>query len=159
MNKELIKRILVAADFSPASDQAFAFSLKLAKQLRAEVIAVFVKNADDLAITMRQNMQILRREKKLKQKVKHFIDSKFQALVQNAKNHHKVRLVIAEGKPWQEILKLAKKHKVDLIVTGTRSRSAISKLLLGSTAQKLLVNSPYPVITLNASHPRAAGNL
>lgn len=145
-----IKKIVVGTDFSNVSNRAFRFSLELAKQLGSEVIAVYVKNADDLAIAMRQEMRILRRElHELPAKVNQFIDHEFQKLARNVDKDVPVRFMVLAGKPWEQILKLAKKEKADLIVTGTRSRSAVSSLVLGSTARDLIANSMCPVITVN----------
>jgi len=150
MNNNLLRKIVVATDFSPASNRAFRFSLQLAKQLNAEVIAIFVKNADDLAIALRENIRVVRRDTQLKPRVQAFIDRQFQRLLRNITDPPQIEFVIAEGAPWQEILKIATKKKADLIVTGTRSRSSISRLVLGGTAQKLVLHSKCPVITLKS---------
>jgi nucleotide-binding universal stress UspA family protein len=157
MKVSSIRKIVIATDFSRASNRAFSFSIKLAKQLDAEVIAVFVKNADDLAIAMRQNIPLRRKElDQLKVKVNRFIDRKLQSLLKHATNDDQIRFVVLEGKPWQEILRLAKREKAGLIVTGTRSRS-VASLFLGSTARELILNSFCPVVTLNEKRPRTKG--
>jgi nucleotide-binding universal stress UspA family protein len=52
------------------------------------------------------------------------------------------------GKPSQVILKVAKEITADLIVMGTRTHSSIGKLLMGSTAQKVLQESTIPVLVV-----------
>ena len=49
------------------------------------------------------------------------------------------------GRPWLEILKAAGPATDNLIICGTRDKSAVSRLLFGSTGQKLLRNAPCPV--------------
>jgi universal stress protein A len=148
--KQFIHRIVVATDFSPASNRAFRFSLELAKQFNSDVIAVFVKNADDLAIALREHIRVARRDTQLKPKVKDFIERRFHGLLKHVNEPQRVQFVVAEGTPWREILKIAKKKKADLIVTGTRSRSSLSRLVLGSTAEKLALHSTCPVVTLKS---------
>jgi nucleotide-binding universal stress UspA family protein len=50
------------------------------------------------------------------------------------------------GHPAEEILKFAKRKKVDIIVMGSRGQGAISTFMLGSVAQKVLTLSDVPVL-------------
>lgn len=52
------------------------------------------------------------------------------------------------GHAAEEILRAAKKAKVDLIVMGTRGRGTIGSLLLGSVAQSVLSASEVPVMVV-----------
>jgi nucleotide-binding universal stress UspA family protein len=56
------------------------------------------------------------------------------------------------GKPFVEILKFAKEENADLIVMATHGRGAISHLLMGSTAEKVVRKAPCPVLTVK--HPK-----
>jgi universal stress protein E len=49
------------------------------------------------------------------------------------------------GRPWLEILKVAGTSRDNLILCGTRSQGAVSRLLFGSTGQKILRNATCPV--------------
>jgi universal stress protein A len=155
MQTNFIRKIIIAVDFSRASNSAFAFAIQLAKNFNAETIAVFVKNADDLAIAMRQDIRVFKRElPQLKEKVNKFIDRKFQLLASRLKIEHRVRFVILEGNVCDEVLKLAKQEKADLIIAGSRGRSLISNLLVGSTARELVSNSSCPVVLVNEKQRR-----
>lgn len=145
-----IRKIVVATDFSTASKNAFNYAIRLAETFAAEVIAVFVKDADDLAIALRQQMQVRHDEVgKLKKKVDAALRTRFESISPKVKNGINVRFVILQGSPAREVLNLAKKEKADLILSGTRGRSKVSSLVLGSTARELIVNSTCPVLTLN----------
>ncbi len=52
------------------------------------------------------------------------------------------------GHAAEEILRAAKKAKVDLIVMGSRGRGLIGSLLLGSVAQSVLSASEVPVMVV-----------
>ena len=52
------------------------------------------------------------------------------------------------GHAAEEILRAAKKAKVDLIVMGSRGRGGIGSLLLGSVAQSVLAASGRPVMVV-----------
>jgi nucleotide-binding universal stress UspA family protein len=55
--------------------------------------------------------------------------------------------VIAWGRPFEEILKMAAETSAILIVLGTAGHSAdLEKALFGSTAEKVLRSAPCPVL-------------
>ena len=65
--------------------------------------------------------------------------------------------VVREGHPAQQIIAGARQFKADRIVLGTRSRSKVSKLLLGSVAEQVLRSVNLPVITVGPeAHLKAA---
>lgn len=55
--------------------------------------------------------------------------------------------VVAMGHPTHEVLaSVAKKHKCDVVFMATHGRSGLSKLMMGSVTQKVLMSSTLPVI-------------
>lgn len=56
-----------------------------------------------------------------------------------------------------ELLRAAHAHDADLIVIGIRHRSPVGKLLLGSTAQRVLLTAPCPVLAVKPSGSGAGG--
>ena len=54
-------------------------------------------------------------------------------------------IIIKTGHVAQEIAKAAKAGKFDLIVMGAKGRSAVSDLLIGSVAQRLLALTKLPL--------------
>jgi nucleotide-binding universal stress UspA family protein len=53
--------------------------------------------------------------------------------------------------PATDLLKVAEEVNADLIVIGLRRRSPVGKLLLGSNAQKILLESDIPVLAVKPS--------
>jgi len=51
---------------------------------------------------------------------------------------------------YMEIIKYAKKQKVDLIVMSTHGRTGIKHLFLGSVAERIIRQSPCPVMVVPA---------
>lgn len=56
--------------------------------------------------------------------------------------------VVREGHPAQQVLSAARQFRADRILLGTRSRSKVSKLLIGSVAEQVLRSVHIPVITV-----------
>lgn len=50
----------------------------------------------------------------------------------------------------EEILEAASEHRADLIVLGLRRRTPVGKLLMGSTAQRVLLEARCPVLAVKA---------
>lgn len=57
--------------------------------------------------------------------------------------------VIKTGHSSQEIVDFARSSKFDWIVLGSKGRSAISDILLGSVAQRVLMTATCPVLLVN----------
>src|SRR5579859_1167286 len=56
--------------------------------------------------------------------------------------------MVREGNAAQQVIATARQFKADRILLGTRSRSKMSKLLLGSVAEQVLRSAHIPVITV-----------
>jgi nucleotide-binding universal stress UspA family protein len=60
-----------------------------------------------------------------------------------------VRQQILYGNPSEEILKVLKKKKFDMIVMGRRGTTKITGQTLGSVSNALVQNSKVPVLVIN----------
>ncbi|MFE3250821.1 universal stress protein [Streptomyces sp. NPDC059209] len=61
-----------------------------------------------------------------------------------------IRQVVGGRDAAEEIVELAESSEISLVVIGLRHRSAVGKLLLGSSAQRILLDSPCPVLAVKA---------
>lgn len=57
-------------------------------------------------------------------------------------------LLIRGMSPGEDLVKFAEERGVELIVVGIRRRSKVGKLLMGSTAQYVILNAHCPVLTV-----------
>ncbi|MFC4436262.1 MULTISPECIES: universal stress protein [Natrialbaceae] len=55
------------------------------------------------------------------------------------------RTETAVGKPEREVVTFAEEHDVDHIVIGSHGREGVSRVLLGSVAEKIVRRAPVPV--------------
>lgn len=63
---------------------------------------------------------------------------------------------LEDGDPTRMILEVARDTNCDLIVMGTHGRTGLSRLLMGSVAEKVLRRAPCPVLTVKAANVKVA---
>lgn len=56
-----------------------------------------------------------------------------------------------DGRPSEQLIGYAKEHDIDLAVMGTHGRSGLERFLLGSTTERLIRESTFPVIAVPAT--------
>jgi len=66
-----------------------------------------------------------------------------------------VRSIVARGAADSEILGFAHRENVDILVMSTHGRSGISKLLMGSIAQKVMLTTKRPVMLVKPERVHA----
>jgi nucleotide-binding universal stress UspA family protein len=136
--------LLVPVDFSPASEAALMRALSLATPGKSMVIVLHVIEPTliDFAVDHGWGSHeevTAQMRKRAEEKLAEYGD-------RNTKEVEVVTLV-SEGTPFLEILRKARDFAVDAIVIGKiGARGKIEKLLFGSTAEKVLRGSVYPVI-------------
>jgi nucleotide-binding universal stress UspA family protein len=142
-----IKNVLVPIDFSERSLEPLEYARALTKQFGADLHLVHVYEPDypltsvmgmPLALPPVHVAQGVRRH--LKDVAKRF------GVELRPGNTHAI-----EGRPFEEICRLARERKIDLVIVSTRGNTGVKHLLLGSTAERIVRYSPCPVLVV---HPR-----
>ncbi len=64
----------------------------------------------------------------------------------------KIRMVLKVGRPAEELLEIALKEKVDLLIMGIKSRTELEYALIGSVAEKVFHRSPIPILSYRDEH-------
>ena len=59
-----------------------------------------------------------------------------------------VRTAFLEGRPFVEIIRYARDHKIDLVVIATHGRTGLTHALFGSVAEKVVRKAPCPVLVV-----------
>jgi nucleotide-binding universal stress UspA family protein len=63
---------------------------------------------------------------------------------------HEVRQLVRGNEPSEDLVAVAGEVSADLIVIGLRRRTPVGKLILGSNAQRILLDSPCAVLAVKA---------
>ena len=64
---------------------------------------------------------------------------------------HEVRQLVRGMDPAEDLVNVATEVDAELIVIGLRRRSPVGKLILGSNAQRVLLDAPCPVLAVKAA--------
>ena len=143
-----MKKILVAVDFSAASLEAVAWALKLATQFDAQLILLHVLHdpaeAPGFYSSKKAGKKVLRNmEDAASTMLDEFVEK-------HLKEWKKADARIVPGLPAEQIVRVAEKEKVDLIVMGTHGRSGFQRLLIGSVTDKVIRACARPVLTVHS---------
>jgi nucleotide-binding universal stress UspA family protein len=63
---------------------------------------------------------------------------------------HEVRQIVRGMEPVEDLIAVAEETQADFIVIGLRRRTPVGKLILGSNAQRILLDAPCPVLAVKA---------
>lgn len=147
-----IDKILLATDFSIASEKATAYAKALAERFLSavEIAHVFdpskVINYEEAILSLSLPERRQNSNDYLERVQIDFMDAGIKAHTVSPEGH------------WvgAAILKIAKEDHVDLIVTGTESKNGTERWLLGSTAEEILRRATCPVLTVgpNIASPK-----
>lgn len=140
------KKILFPTDFSEGSVPAISVLADLAKKYDAKIYIVNV--IYDIASATgwyvpHSSMDDMYRD--LETSAKKEIE---RVGVEELRGYPNVVRMVVKGIPDDEIIRIAKDEKIDLIVMGTHGRKGIDRILFGSTASEVVRNAPCPVLTV-----------
>jgi nucleotide-binding universal stress UspA family protein len=145
----VFRRIVHATDFSSASRPAMAKALALARQNRAALWIVhalpplIMAAATDVAYLPAGTYEAL--DRGARQDARKRLD----ALARRAKQAGvRATPLVLDGTPAEQIPRLARRVRADLLVLGTHGRSGLPKAFLGSVAERVVRLAPCPVLTV-----------
>ena len=148
-----IEKILVPLDFSPASMEALDYAVWVAKQFRAAIHLVHVYPPDEASSAGAGHLLFETAEtiERLNEELTGIHRKHVPTF--RPENCH-----IRGGRPYQEIVRLAREMDADLIALSTRGHSGLKHLLLGSTAERVVRNAPCPVLVARKRKQKSKAN-
>ena len=142
-------KILYATDYSKASTRALDEAIALAKQNAAELLVLHVIDpvppyvaGDDIG-GAELYMKLEETTKQDAETSMNKLMEKLRKLKVNAKS------LLLRGTAPEQIVKTAKSRRANLIVIGTHGRTGLSKLLMGSVANKVVSTAHCPVLSVH----------
>jgi len=136
--------IFIAVDGSKYSENAVKKGIELAEQLNAKVVIACIVDVSQIVTTSAVggviDDEILKIYKDEATEVVGSLSKKFP--------YGKATTITGEGIPQDDIIKLARGHKADLIVMGTHGRTGLRHLFMGSVAEYVVRHSKIPVMVV-----------
>lgn len=147
----LFKRIVCAIDFSDCSMHALEYAMSLAQEADAHLTIMHVIELPP-DIPREVHETVLAGPRSLREYIALAEEDRRarlnDAIPESVRTYSTVDTVLATGKPYREILRVAEERQADLLVVGIHGRGAVDRLLFGSTAQHLVRQASCPVLTL-----------
>lgn len=139
--------IIFGTDFSKASNSAFAFAYKLAKEIGAKL---WIFHALDLssvqAGTILEQSEIEAKITEARKKIE-------KTYLSQITDYDNYEVEIWEGIPYIEILKFSRDKNGDLIVMAHHTRDIDpEEAVLGSTVEQVVLRASCPVASVNRPH-------
>jgi nucleotide-binding universal stress UspA family protein len=143
-----IKSVLCPVDLSETSARALRNAIHLARRFEAELTILTVIQSmssyygEPLALDEPQDVATQTRLRDFDRFLRDF-------------DLHDVnwRKELRRGKPYREILRVARDTKTDLLVMGSVGRTGVSRLLVGGVARKVAQQMPCSIITVRSEEP------
>ncbi len=147
----LFKRILCPVDFSRNSQRAMEAAAEMARQfggtltlMHAYVIPSYPLPEGYVLASSETVTEILSKTQRAMN------EARLKIIGQGVPN---VEVLMTEGAPFAEIVRVARELSIDLIIMGTHGRTGLRHALLGSVAEKVVRKAHCAVLTVrDAEH-------
>jgi universal stress protein A len=143
-----LKKIIVPTDFSAGSGKALEYAAALAAQFDAKVTLLHIAEVGSMGYEHGTD-DFPRMESQLR------IAAEKQ-IADGENESSAIEFKVGRGWPFggkracHEIVEAARKQRADLIVISTHGFSGLNRLILGSTAERVVRHAPCPVLVVRA---------
>jgi nucleotide-binding universal stress UspA family protein len=145
----MFRNILVAVDGSSHSERALAEAADLARLADASLsVATVVPDPNTLALSgagFAYAVDYEGLDRDLQREYRELLDGEVAKVPEGLKAEG----VLLEGRAARAIVERVKAAGHDLVVIGSRGRSSLRSMVLGSVSQEVLHSSPVPVLVVH----------
>ncbi|HTO53654.1 MAG TPA: universal stress protein [Myxococcota bacterium] len=141
--------VLVPTDFSADSDAAVAWARELVTRTGGKLVLLHAYDLPSLALTG-SALAAAHVEKSLADSARQRL-----AALRESLRGLEVETLISGARPDPSILETADRARADAIVMGTRGRTGLAHVLLGSTTERVIRRAQVPVIAVKTAAPAA----
>jgi nucleotide-binding universal stress UspA family protein len=136
-----MRPIIVGIDFSDCSVNALEHAVSIAQKAQLDIVLLWIKKPDEAepAFLRSGKNELSRVEEQLMKMVE-----KYQPMLPDSTVSYHIRI----GKVAKEVVAEAAARNAFLIVVGTHGSSGFEEMWIGSNANKIVSNSPCPIVTI-----------
>lgn len=149
----VFNKILVPIDFSEHSKSTVSYAMRFASRDKSTVYLLHVFEVPDYVVTpyarRRQNYAVVQSQvHAAEQEARENLEAFAQEL-----SHRRIKVepYLRVGYPFDEIVLMANHFDVDLIVIGSHGRVGVARLLVGSTAERVVEHARCPVLVVKGA--------
>jgi nucleotide-binding universal stress UspA family protein len=140
-----IRKILVPTDFSESARHALGYALSLAEEFHAEVTLLHV--VEEMAVGYASDLFPVPMAEVFHE-ISAYARKELATLASGGRERGlAVKECLLQGKPSNEIVRVAAEEAFDMIVLGTHGRGVLDHALFGSTTDRVVRKAPCPVLT------------
>ena len=146
-----LKTVLVPTDFSENSKKALIYAVRLAQRNDSSLILFHALELPEFVQLRPPDISGRFNEAEMKlfdDAVRRCEDSLVRLSRDLGASNVKIETLQRVGKPYEEIIKIARERGVDLIIVGTHGYTGLKHFLLGSTTERVVRVSPCPVLVV-----------
>ena len=142
--------IVVATDFSATADKALAWAASIARETRSPLLVVHALEPP-VSVDVAPEFVILPPDAQLQ--IQRHAERALEDIRARMRDEvgDLVRTELEAGLAVQVIPRMIAAHRARLLVVGTRGRTGFAKLLMGSTALRLVRKAPCPTLTVHGT--------
>ena len=141
----LPKQVMLPLNFSDCSMDAFEYAVQFAKWVDAPLTLIHA--IEPLSYSLDFTLTHPLEETSKREQVKNRLTELTDVL---SKQGLSAQYELLDKPPVEATLELSAAQEADLIIMGSHGRKGLSRLILGSTASRVLEQSPYPVLTVKS---------
>ncbi len=138
-----LQRILVPLDFSGRSRQALRYAVPLAERFSARIVLFHA--IEPVAVSTAGLALVGVALAEARRAAVRRLAGTAATLIPGGML---AKCVVRTGPPAAEILAAVEREDIDLVVMSTRGRTALKRLLLGSTAERVMQRASCPVLSV-----------
>jgi nucleotide-binding universal stress UspA family protein len=155
MMMKAVSKIMVAVDFSEYSLPAIQYASDLAKDVSASLLLINVLNQKN--IDMMNKVALKLPEFSVKNYFDEYLTERKERLEDFAKKidvgNLDVEAYVCVGVPYKALLNEIEEKKPDLLIMGTKGRSNLVDMVVGSCALKMFRRCPIPLLSIREQQP------
>lgn len=138
-----LQRVLYATDFSEASRSALPLLAAVARRYGSHVFLAHVWEPEIYPMINPEAVAVL--DRRQERDARRSLD---RLLHEPALNGISAEMVLRSGSPADQLQRIVRQYKVDLVVACTHGRTGFKHRVLGSVAEELVRKSSCPVLTV-----------